>query len=198
MSSVTPDDGPNWWEIGLVGAGLLLQIIGAVFTIRGIFLVWAEVARPGERFRDLLIEQVQMTRKKLTDLARKISRRQPAPKTLAGAGFAAAFGTAHGDAHVAFGTLPEETPDAIAELNIRVNRLHDMIQKVQTDARQEARDRDAAVSALGDALRGEMTARADEDRAREVKSLRAEIGGFWFITIGFVIGGIGSLIGALT
>lgn len=190
--------GPNGWEIGLVGGGLALQVVGAVFSLRGIFLVWAEVAQPGETFRSLILAHLRATKAKIGSWLRALFRRTPGNQTVLATAVdsASAFGVA--SVRVSFGKLPADADAAIAELKRQVDRVHSALQDLQQSTVTDVQGLKESIAGLGKDLRTEMDARAEEGRRREVDALRAEISGFWFITVGFVIGGIGSVIGALT
>lgn len=192
------ESGLNGWEISLVVTGLTLQIIGAVFSLRGIFLVWKEVSQPGEKFRDLILGHVRATRTKMGGWIRALFRRPPTNQTVLVTAVDSATAFGHASIRISFGQLPADTDAALAELKRQFDRVQGALQDLQQSTVTDVRDLKESVAGLGKDLRAEMDTRAEEERRLEVSSLRAEISGFWFITIGFVIGGFGSVVGALT
>jgi chromosome segregation ATPase len=89
------------------------------------------------------------------------------------------------------------TGDAISELENRINRLRSDITETANTLRAEREERRGSLETLRSDMTSEFTSHAEEERRQSVRELRSEIARFWFITVGFILQGIGSIIGAL-
>jgi hypothetical protein len=186
--------GLSQWEVGLVVSGLLLQIIGAALSFIGINITWKAIANENERFTHLVLEQVRTLGMAVVDAALRFAGR-PRTQTLQVHGVDAGTGM-EGAPRVVI-ALPPIPPDAMTEekleaLQSQISTLLERVNHLQAVQATEQVTREAAIRDLRNELGSEIKRREEQDRSREVEALKREISGFWLITVGFIVGGVGS------
>jgi hypothetical protein len=187
-------------ELTLVAGGLALQIVGAVLSFLGIHRTWRSVAEEGETFRHFILTQVQAALRAITESGRRLLGIPPRGQTITPDSIPsqATVGTPHMYVDLP-APPPEATTDAKIELLHRhINSLHADINRLRADLAEEGTAWEASIGGLGRELRSDMDRRASRDRFLQVDSLRMEIVGFWFLTLGMLIGGAGSFLGAMS
>lgn len=168
-------------------AAFVLQVLGLVMTVVGVWQTWRDFAVEGERFWAPFVDPVKRSVGRLRRLLRRLLRR-PQVVTGSGAGLVSVSATGSGRAVVTFPPLPNvDDADFLVTLESRLRWLQDSVERAQTRQSEDRRELEDADAALRSDLDAQITDVERLTRQAATGGLRLEVVGVALVALATVL-----------